>query len=216
MLNLLIKYPSWNHQGPWHFVNFLPDKTYWETPKNPEGDLLMALTYFENVLRNKDSSKENKYKALKFLIHLMGDLHQPFHLGLKSDRGGNDLKVIWFKNKSNLHRVWDEQLIDFQELSHSELATLVFTISQLSDNQVLTGHFLEWANESRNHLKKIQEYQETNLGFEYTFLFKNLLYNQLKNAGLRLASIINRIAINDPFSENELETIKKMGKLPYK
>ena len=63
---------------------------------------------------------EEKQIALKFLVHLIGDLHQPLHVGKKSDRGGNKIKVKWFGEETNLHQVWDSKMIQLQELSYIE------------------------------------------------------------------------------------------------
>ena len=63
--------------------------------------------------------------ALKFLVHLVGDIHQPLHVGRREDRGGNLIQVQWFGEPSNLHKVWDEQLIEAEKLSFSEFAAFL-------------------------------------------------------------------------------------------
>ena len=67
-------------------------------------------------------SLEEKKQAIKWLVHLVGDLHQPLHVGNGKDRGGNDIKVKWFGDDTNLHEVWDEKLFDLQNLSYTEYA----------------------------------------------------------------------------------------------
>ena len=56
------------------------------------------------------------------LVHLVGDLYQPLHVGTGTDRGGNDVRILWMGNSSNLHRVWDSNMIDSKQLSYTEWA----------------------------------------------------------------------------------------------
>ena len=82
-----------------------------------------ALIVF-NELRKKDLAKDKKVMYLKLLIHIVGDLHQPLHASPEGTTGGNDIKLTWFNTPSNLHRVWDEQLIEFQQLSYKEISEI--------------------------------------------------------------------------------------------
>lgn len=84
------------------------------------GDAYTALKSFEATLKNPNASIEEKQLALHFTVHLIGDLHQPLHTGNGTDRGGNDVKVEFFWDDSNLHRVWDSGMIDRQKLSYTE------------------------------------------------------------------------------------------------
>ena len=109
---------------PWHFVT-LPVGQAPEHLEHPsEGDAETALERFTAVLRDPAASPEDKARALRFVVHIVGDLHQPLHVGKPGDRGGNDVKVKWFDDPvvQNLHWVWDEGMIRRQELSFSEYA----------------------------------------------------------------------------------------------
>ena len=72
-----------------------------------EGDALEALTHFGKTLQDPNASLADKQTALRFVVHIVGDLHQPLHVGKCCDRGGNDVKVTWFGKPTNLHAVWD-------------------------------------------------------------------------------------------------------------
>ncbi|KAL2519019.1 Endonuclease 2 [Abeliophyllum distichum] len=61
------------------------------------------------------ASQYNLTEALLFLSHFMGDIHQPLHVGFTSDRGGNTIDVNWYKRKSVLHHVWDDNIIEIEE-----------------------------------------------------------------------------------------------------
>src|SRR3982751_5397933 len=104
---------------PWHYVT-LDGITYDHAPA--EGDALEALPFFGGVFQDPSASLADKQLALRFVVHLVGDLHQPLHVGKCCDRGGNEVKVSWFGKASNLHSVWDSQMVDDEQLSFTELA----------------------------------------------------------------------------------------------
>src|SRR4051812_560568 len=104
---------------PWHYVT-LNGIIYDQAP--PEGDALEALGRFSKTLQDPNSSRADKQLALRFIVHLVGDLHQPLHVGKCCDKGGNDVKVTFFGKPTNLHAVWDSALVDDEQLSFTELA----------------------------------------------------------------------------------------------
>ena len=126
--------PDWKIANDWHWCT-IPDGESYKKDKY-SGKAVEKVNEFINVLKNKRSKKEDKQIALKFLVHLIGDLHQPMHVGNGKDRGGNDIKLKWFNAPTNLHRIWDSDLINLQELSYSEY----------SDYQLL--------NENRGKIRK--------------------------------------------------------------
>ena len=109
---------------PWHFVTIPVGQAAEHLEHPSEGDAETALESFTAVLRDPAASPEDKARALRFVVHIVGDLHQPLHVGKPGDRGGNDVKVKWFDDPvvQNLHWVWDEGMIRRQELSFSEYA----------------------------------------------------------------------------------------------
>ncbi|ANU07451.1 S1/P1 nuclease [Paraurantiacibacter namhicola] len=108
--------------SPWHYVT-LPDGRTIDMLEHPaEGDAATALEMFAATLRDPEASQADKARALRFVVHLVGDLHMPLHVGNGTDRGGNDFVVLWFDQMTNLHWVWDEGMIVRQQLSYSEYA----------------------------------------------------------------------------------------------
>ena len=77
------------------------------------------------TLKDKSKTTEEKKMAMRLLIHFVGDVHQPMHTARKEDLGGNKVNVTWFGQRSNLHRVWDEGLVENQQLSYTEYATAI-------------------------------------------------------------------------------------------
>src|SRR5262245_31080294 len=117
--------PTWNHASPWHYVDIADDETYETAPKHPGGDVVEAIQRLTRVLRDPQATLQDKVVALKFLVHCVGDIHQPLHVGRRDDHGGNTLQVRWFGESSTLHKVWDEQLIEAEKLSFSEFAAFL-------------------------------------------------------------------------------------------
>lgn len=115
--------PFWKETAsPWHYVTLPVGEHADQLAHPPEGDAVTALEHFTQVLRDPAASREDKATALRFVVHIVGDLHMPLHAGKPGDRGGNDVKVLWFDEPENLHWVWDEGLILKQQLSFSEYA----------------------------------------------------------------------------------------------
>src|SRR4051812_10522909 len=112
--------PFWQKTAtPWHYVT-LNGIIYDHAP--PEGDALEALGRFSKTLQDPNASLADKQLALRFIVHLVGDLHQPLHVGKCCDKGGNDVKVTWFGKPTNLHAVWDSAIVDDEQLSFTEMA----------------------------------------------------------------------------------------------
>lgn len=106
---------------PWHYVTVPTGEAYSiERHAPPEGDAVTALKRFRETLRNPAASREEKQMALRFAVHIIGDLHQPLHAGRPGDRGGNEVQVSFFGQTTNLHWVWDYEMINRQGLSFTD------------------------------------------------------------------------------------------------
>ncbi|MFD2561707.1 S1/P1 nuclease [Aquimarina rubra] len=181
--------------GPWHYVNFSFDKKYGEETPSERGDLVQGIQKCIEVLKSETSSEEDKEFYLKMLVHFIGDLHQPLHVGRGEDKGGNDIQVRWFKEGSNLHRVWDSEMIDYYKMSYTELANNADELSLLEVEAIEKGDVLDWIYESQNLAKKV--YASANvgekLGYKYMYNHFPTVRAQLQKGGIRLAKILNSI-----------------------
>lgn len=195
---------------PWHYVT-LDGIIYDHAP--PEGDALEALEHFRKVLQDPKANLADKQMALRFIVHIVGDLHQPLHVGKCCDRGGNDVKVTWFGKPTNLHAVWDSQLVDDEQLSYSELADKLER--HLSDRQLIKW----WDINPRDWISESAEYRDTlyptaadmpkprkgeesktgdlpplpDLSYSYVYRFTPLMEQRLAQGGVRLAAYLNAI-----------------------
>ena len=180
---------------PWHYVNVPLDSNYAKAEKNEEGDVIIGIQNCVSILKDSTSSKKDKIFSLKMLIHLVGDLHQPFHIGLKEDRGGNDFKVFWFGEKTNMHRLWDTQLIDSYSMNYSELAANKFPFTKAEIEQISITNLMEWVSETQKITKQVYASVKPNenLSYAYTYNWFPVLRQQLHKAGIRLAVQLNEL-----------------------
>ena len=199
--------PFWQKTAsPWHYVT-LNGITYDHAPS--EGDALEALNHFKQVLQDPKANLADKQLALRFVIHIVGDLHQPLHVGKCCDRGGNDVKVTWFGKLTNLHAVWDSALPDEEQLSFSELAAKLEP--HISDRQLIAWWDInprDWISESAEYRdslyptaadmpkpkgEKVKKGQPVlpDLSFSYAYRFTPLIEQRLSQAGVRLAAYLN-------------------------
>ena len=80
---------AYNHTHDWHWVTILPGQTYGQSTKNPKGDIIMKIEEITAALKSHNLTPAAEAEHLKFLVHLVGDLHQPLHVGDRDDQGGN-------------------------------------------------------------------------------------------------------------------------------
>lgn len=177
----------------WHFVNMPFDKTYEKSEKNPDGDLVTGIAYCKKIIQDKNASDVDKAFYLKMLIHLVGDLHQPMHVGLESDRGGNDIKLQWQFRDSNLHKVWDSQMIDGFSMSYSELANNAEYITRKQVKAIQKGTIIDWVNETQQLTKKVYASAKAgdNLRYDYSYHYLDIARKQMQIGGIRLAKVLN-------------------------
>lgn len=185
---------TYDHMAAWHYCTIPDGKTYEEAGTPAEGDAIIAINRLVDELKTKRFTDKDERFALACLVHLIGDLHQPLHVGNGTDKGGNDLKVEYFWKPSNLHRVWDSGIIDGQQLSYTEYASWLDRISEKDEKAWQMSTVLDWAYESKNHRNQVYDLPENKkMAYEYDFKNLDLVNLRLKQAGIRLAGILNAI-----------------------
>lgn len=186
------QYKAYN---PQHYVNIPFDSTYENHPKSEKGDIIQAIDHCIATLKSATATREEKAFQLRMLVHFIGDLHQPLHTGISEDKGGNDFQVQWFKDGTNLHRVWDSQMIESNGMSYTELASNMPQISKKERIAMASGTHRDWLEDSRDLVKDI--YANTTsgekLGYRYMYDYFGTLKVQLQKAGVRLAALLNEV-----------------------
>ncbi len=176
---------------PWHYVTLPEGDTYKKSFAPPEGDAMTALDRFTATLRDPKASLEDKRLALHFVVHIIGDLHQPLHVGRGNDRGGNDVSVTFFNKSTNLHSLWDSGLIDERKLSYTEYAA--FLERSIAPEELIAWSDprpATWITESARLREKIYP-ADPKLSWSYAYEHRAELDQRLKQAGIRIATYLN-------------------------
>jgi len=184
-----------NKYYTWHFVDYPFGVSYKDSKKNPKGDLVTGIKKCISVIKDKNATKADKAFYLKLLVHFIGDLHQPLHVGLATDRGGNDIHVEWFNKKTNLHSVWDSKMIDHYNMSYTELASNAKQLSKAQIKAIQSGSVMDWIRDSRKLAKKVYASAKPgdNLKYKYMYNYFGIVRMQLEKGGLRLAKLLNEL-----------------------
>lgn len=183
----------------WHFLNVPPSLKEDEFMKYITNDTAInaytKIMFLKKELENNVADKATKVMYLKLLIHIVGDVHQPLHLGHVDDKGGNTIKVTWFNEPSNIHQVWDEKLINFQQLSYTEYVRAINFISPEERKTWQKKPLSEWFYESYELAQLVYKdvQQDDKLSYNYNFKYITILNHQLLKGGVRLAGILNEI-----------------------
>src|SRR5687767_6261425 len=130
------------------------------------------------------------------LIQIGRNLHQPMHVAKQSDLGGNRVRVQWFNQPSNLHKVWDEQLVEFQQLSYTEYAAVLNHTSKLQKQRWQQQPMEEWIFDTYQQCQKVYAgIKEDNqkLSYKYNYDYVDMLNGQLLKGGIRLAGLLNQV-----------------------
>jgi len=220
--------PRFDKYKPLHFAT-VPDgvASYRDAEKAPCGDIVVAIDAFTAFLRT--GSREALYKvkaltdrsdgtakgscnpqetdpitrdtALRWLVHLMGDLHQPLHVG-GTDLGGNRVSVDWMDRwKTNLHSAWDDEMVDFERFDYIQYARFLDRASSADKARWLTGDTISYADEAVAMRPKLYVFPDDpstpsdvhRISYKYTGAQRDRMREQLLKGGLRLARVLNAI-----------------------
>jgi len=180
-----------------HFVDIPRSAAAYDASRDCANDdcVIAAIEHFREVLGDTSNSDEDRAEALKFLVHFVGDMHQPLHCADDNDRGGNDVRVKFFGGKSNLHQVWDSRILDRAKIPDDEdyADRLEATLAPGDETQITKGDPVKWANATHTLAVNNAYVLPANKTLGQTYVNKNLpvVNRQLLRGGLRLAKILN-------------------------
>ncbi|MCC5937428.1 MAG: S1/P1 nuclease [Lunatimonas sp.] len=185
----------YDHLNTWHYLSIEDGKAYNPAIQEKEGDAYEKTKMIIQVLKKGGLSAKEESEYLKMLVHLVGDLHQPLHVGRGDDRGGNDIRVTYFNQNSNIHRVWDSQIIDGKQLSYTELSEHLNRRAEPSIIQRYQKASIEdWLQEAVALRPIVYDLPEDGrLSYEYDYVAFPVIEERLLAGGLRLAGILNDI-----------------------
>ena len=189
--------PEYAYTKTWHYKNIDDDVKYEEAPLHPDGDVVRAIYNQVEILQNPESTKPERQLALKILVHLMGDLHQPMHMGHATDLGGNKWTVNYFGRDSNLHSVWDSSVPESaHKWTYTEWNDQINRANEDQKAEILiNGTPEKWGKETFEICKDVYKKtpQGTQISYDYVSEWTPVVEDQFLKGGLRLADILNSI-----------------------
>ncbi len=202
----LVYYSSWmdtashteeyKYTKTWHYRNIDEGKTIETMPLNENGDVVRAVDQIVADLKSGTLSAEKEKVAVMMLIHLVGDMHCPMHAGRLSDLGGNRRTVYFFGRKTNLHSLWDSALIESaHKWSYAGWWEQLDIIDKDAKSTIQQGEPIEWFAETVEKAAILYDAtpEDSKLSYDYVAEFAPMAEEQLLNAGLRLARLLEEI-----------------------
>jgi hypothetical protein len=191
---------SFRYLNPWHYINLdkglAEEQLHEHLERDTVTDIYTKTKFLISELKKKGLTMDKKQMYLRLLIHFVGDIHQPMHAGYREDLGGNRVRVSWFNTSTNLHAVWDESLVNFQQLSYTEY-TRAINFTTLNQRRTWQKQPMrEWIAESYKLAESLYAgIKEDNqrLSYEYNFHHIKTVNQRLLQGGVRLAGVLNQI-----------------------
>jgi len=183
-------------ENPWHYANVKEGEwTYSATRDCPHAICVVEkIKEFYDILANIEKPLKKRKAALKYLVHFVGDVHQPLHLGNRKDRGGGKTRLTYFGRNVSLHYLWDGGLIDWKKESLLKYATRLNARLQDSEKtEWLDSNVNDWADESRSlALKQAYPLENNEVSKTYVSRGREILGQRMLQAGIRLADLLNQ------------------------
>lgn len=177
--------------APWHYVNFPKGTCTYDASRDcPNGQCVVAAIERQTEILASNAPDEKKLVALKYVVHLIGDVHQPLHAGYKEDRGGNTYQLQAFMRGTNLHALWDSGLLKALDQDNT---TIVRNLEIRAVPQRTPYTAVSAAEESCMMVGRSDFYPDTKLDAAYIQKYTPVMLFQMAEAGTHLAQILNSI-----------------------
>ena len=201
--------PEYKKTGSWHFLNLPLGLSYAEFQKQVNGmredNVYNALEKCEQELVDKNTTRVQKTEALKFVVHFVGDLHQPMHISRAEDKGGNTIQLNYEGKGLNLHSLWDTYLLEHQGLSYEQLAEKYDHITPRQIKQWQGDPLMKWIWESyeisSQLYAEIDRLNGRSIDDAYYQAHIGVIGERIQKAGIRLAGVLNDLFKNGLVSD---------------
>lgn len=188
--------PEYSYTSTWHYKNTNDGVSYDDMARHPKGDIELAAIEQTEKLKSGDLTPEESALALKILIHLLGDMHQPMHMGRQTDLGGNKIKVNYFGRDNNLHSVWDNQVVkSAHDWTYTEWQQQVDRATPVEQEAIIAGSISDWCRETYRLSRDVYKASPSGekMSYDYVAKFTPVIETQFLRGGLRLAHLLNQI-----------------------
>jgi len=186
--------------GPWHYVDIPINKPGLDMARDcPKGNcVIAAIAAMRAKLRDPAVAPEQRREALMFVIHFVGDMHQPLHSSDDGDRGGNDVRIVFEGRPGNLHGLWDSGLLSRMGTEDSLFAKLS-AASARRRKKLAKGTVSDWAEQAHKlaqqvvygKLPKAPPGSPLVIRADYERRADAVIEVQIERAGARLAAVLN-------------------------
>lgn len=190
---------AYKYTTPWHYINLPKGLGYKEfvaaVKADTSANVYNVLLKMEKEVKNPSNTKEQKTFALKMIIHLVGDLHQPMHVSREEDQGGNKIKLKFQGKDTNLHSLWDSGLIEYNGKTFTEMATALDNVNDVKIKKWQADDVTKWLFESYQIANQLYAEVEKNPELDYTYYPKHseIYKERIQKAGIRLAGLLNTL-----------------------
>ena len=183
----------WKATRSEHYINFRDRRCHYQPPRDcPDGRCVVdGLAHYVAVLGDRTQTADARREALKFVVHFVGDVHQPLHAGYRDDKGGNTYQVQFNGRGSNLHRVWDSGMLASGTPGWQAYARQLDARGPVALPSASGSPYVAWAEESCQLSRGIYPDGHT-VGADYVKAQLPLAERRLREAGWRLAEVLNR------------------------
>ena len=180
-----------DYMKQWHYVNVDKGRSYEETK---EENIINQLTRVISELHHKENMKEEDIKKdVLIIFHLVGDLHQPLHVGYGNDKGGNDVHVKYKKNPTNLHRVWDSEIIESENVSLADCMKHLRSLDKEEIAALSVINVESWMRQPRSQLNGVYDFKDDEIDEAYISKNKKIIEDDILIAGIRLAAVLKDV-----------------------
>ena len=188
--------PEYSYSKTWHYKNIDADESFETARQAKDGDIVKALDEQIAILSDKSQSKKKRSLALKMVVHFLGDIHQPMHMGHATDLGGNRTKLKYFNRDKNLHSIWDTDLLESSHRwSYTEWQQQLDRLDDAEEAIVVQGDVDDWGRETIAITRDVYNFFQPGLNVSYNQIayWAPTIEQQLLRGGLRLAHLLNGI-----------------------
>jgi hypothetical protein len=212
--------PEYKHTAPWHYVDLSLGMNYdqFSTAVKAQGldNVYGAILKCEDDLKSTSTTRQQKVEALKFLVHFVGDSHQPLHVSRTEDKGGNSIQVQFDGKPMNLHSLWDSGLINKEGKTFDQMAKDYDTASPADIKKWQKDVPMQWIYESYLLSTKIYAdvEKDNKLGNEYYQKYIPAVNQRIEMGGIRLAGVLNDLFKDGLASSSETTSMASTGNTP--
>lgn len=193
--------PEFKYTTAWHYINLPLGLNYAEFKDKvehmTEDNVYSATLKQEQILADTSSSKDKRIESLKFIVHFKGDLHQPMHISRAEDQGGNTIKMTYDGKDTNMHSLWDTNMIAHQGMDDQQLAAKLDHIPSGKIKKWQHDPLMKWMWESYQISSKLYAESDEANGHQIDEkYYKNhlpIVELRIQQAGIRLAGVLNAI-----------------------